>query len=47
MAVGSGFRVTVVTATKSKIPFLGDLRREGHSRLASHIIDDLVAPTGQ
>jgi len=24
-----------------------DLRRERHSGLASHIIDDLVAPTGQ
>jgi len=47
MAVGSGFTVTAVTATKSEFRFLGDLRREVYSRLASHIIDTLVAPTGQ
>jgi hypothetical protein len=44
MAVGNGFTVTGVTVTESKIRFLVDLRREV---LASHIIDDLVAPTGQ
>jgi hypothetical protein len=47
MAVGNGFTVTGVTVTESKIRFLVDLRREVHGLLASHIIDDLVAPTGQ
>jgi hypothetical protein len=44
MAVGKGFTVTAVTVTESENRFLIDLRREV---LASHIIDDLVAPTGQ
>jgi len=45
--VGNGFTVTAVTVTEPKNWFLMDLRRERHSGLASHIIDDLVAPTGQ
>ncbi len=47
MAVGNGFTVTEVTVTESRIRFLVDLRREVATLLASHIIDDLVAPTGQ
>jgi len=47
MAVGSGFTVTAVTVPESRNWFLIDLRRERYSGLASHIIDDLVAPTGQ
>jgi len=39
--------VTEVTVTKSEIRFLVDLRREVQTLLASHNIDDLVAPTGQ
>ncbi len=47
MAVGNGFTVTAVTVTESRIRFLVDLRREVDALFASHIIDDLVAPTGQ
>jgi hypothetical protein len=47
MAIIGGLTVTEVTVTKSEIRFLVDLRREVQTLLASHNIDDLVAPTGQ
>jgi len=46
MAVDGGLTVTEVTVRRSGIPFLVEQRRD-LIRITPHIIDDLVAPTGQ